>query len=211
MARNEEKERQDLNGEKAVHDFLLQHFYDQVSNFCECHDKKTQLKGIDTTFTLNDIDYRCDEKAALDFTNGQKGRKLNTFCLELSFLNRKDELMEGWFLNDKMDNNSYLFVWIDKSDFDIIHDASEIREAEIALVLKSDIYEYLESIGWDKEKLRMKDDKIRNEGDTNFGNVYQNGCKFAYSEYLSEKPINILLTRYTYRHMKHTINKKIQC
>ena len=126
MARSKEKEKQDLLGEKAVHEFLDRHFYNQVENLVVCKDKVNQLKGIDTMFTLYGFDYKCDEKAALDFTNEQKGRKLNTFCLELSFLNRNDKLMEGWFLNEDMENNSYLFVWVDKSDYDVITSADEI-------------------------------------------------------------------------------------
>ena len=211
MARNEDKERQDLVGESAVHTFLKEHFYNDVQNLVEIRDKGTQLKGIDTIFEMNGYQYKCDEKAALDFTNEQKGRKLNTFCLELSFLNRNDGLMEGWFVNDKMENNSYLFVWVDKSDYDIIHNANEIREAEIALVLKQDIYDYLYTIGWTIPLLKVKDKRIRDGNDKNFGNVNENGCKFAFSPYLSEKPINILLSRDIYRKMPHTINKKINC
>ena len=58
--------------------------------------------------------------------------------------------------------------------------------------------EHLESIGWTKDKLKTKDNQIRNENDTNFGNINTNGCKFSYSDRLFEKPINILLPKETY-------------
>jgi len=211
MARNAEKEKQDIQGESAVHDFLKKHFYTDVKNLIEVNEKNTQLKGIDTIFEYNGFEYKCDEKAALDFTNEQKGRKLNTFCLELSFLSRRDYRMDGWFVNERLENNSYLFVWVDKSDENVIHNASEIREAEIALVLKQDIYDYLYTIGWTIPLLKVKDERIRSGTDKNFGNINENGCKFAFSPYLSEKPINILLSRDTYRKMPHTISKKIYC
>lgn len=211
MARNAEKEKQDIQGESAVHDFLKKHFYTDVKNLIEVNEKNTQLKGIDTIFEYNGFEYKCDEKAALDFTNEQKGRKLNTFCLELSFLSRSDYRMEGWFVNESLENNSYLFVWVDKSDENVIHNASEIREAEIALVLKQDIYDYLYTIGWTIPLLKVKDERIRSGTDKNFGSINENGCKFAFSPYLSEKPINILLSRETYRKMPHTISKKIYC
>lgn len=211
MARNAEKEKQDIQGESAVHDFLKKHFYNEVKNLIEVNEKNTQLKGIDTIFEYNGFEYKCDEKAALDFTNEQKGRKLNTFCLELSFLSRSDYRMEGWFVNESLENNSYLFVWVDKSDENVIHNASEIREAEIALVLKQDIYDYLYTIGWTIPLLKVKDERIRSGTDKNFGSINENGCKFAFSPYLSEKPINILLSRETYRKLPHTISKKIYC
>ena len=134
MARLIEREKQDKNGEKAVHLFLKNIFYPYVTNYVECNDKDIQFLGIDTSFIYNGFVYQCDEKAALDYTNKQKGCLLNTFCLELSFLNRKDEEMEGWFTKDGNISNSYLFVWVDKSEKNVITSPNEIEEAEIMLI-----------------------------------------------------------------------------
>ena len=205
MARDLIKENIDKQGEKSVHYFLNDFFYKNVSNYVECNDRDTQLKGIDTKFTFNGLDYLCDEKAALDYTNMQKGYKLNTFCLELSFLNRHNDEMEGWLTNKNMENNSYLLVWIDKSEQNIVHSSDEILEAEIMLVWKNDILNYLNDLGWTSEKLRLKSHNIRYEGDRNFGNYNENGCKLSYATYLPERPINILLTRHTYENMPRTI------
>lgn len=209
MARNE-KEKQDKNGEKIIHQFLLENFYFN-DNICENKEllessEFEQIKGIDTLFFHNGKKYKCDEKAALDYIN--KDYKLSTFCLELSFLNRKDELMEGWFTNDKNDTNSYLFVWVDKAKNDIITSVDDILEAEISLVWKQDIYDYFNSLGWTKDKLREKARRIRSGEDTNFGNYNENGCKFSFAQYLPEKPINILLKREIYNNMSNTINIK---
>ena len=208
MARNE-KETQDKNGEKITQDFLNDVFYNGKSGFL-CHDKERQLKGIDSIFYTDGykqgFEYKCDEKVALDYVN--KEYKLSTFCLELSFLNRKDELMEGWFTNDKMENNCYLFVWVDKAKNDVLTCADDILEAEISLVLKQDIYDYFNSLGWTKEKLREKARRIRSGEDNNFGNYKENGCKFSFAQYLPEKPINVLLKRYVYNKMPNTINIK---
>jgi len=205
MARNFFKEKQDKLGEKSTRDFLKKYFYNTVEDYEEVVDKERQLSGIDSTFKINGVEYLCDEKVALDFTNMQKGYKLNTFCLELSFLSRQDERMEGWFTSDNCHNNSYLLVWIDKSDNNTISSCEEIRKAEIALVMKQDIYDYLASIGWDKDKLRQKELNIRNNNDKKFGNMKKNGCVFSYPAYLPEKPINLLLSRDIYKNMPHTI------
>ena len=207
MARLIEREKQDKNGEKAVHLFLKNIFYPYVTNYVECNDKDIQFLGIDTSFIYNGFVYQCDEKAALDYTNKQKGCLLNTFCLELSFLNRKDEEMEGWFTKDGNISNSYLFVWVDKSEKNVITSPNEIEEAEIMLIQKSDIFDYLKTIGWDKTKLRKKNNQIRYCGDRNFGSFKENGCKISYAEYLPEKPINLLLTREVYSKMPHTIRQ----
>ena len=57
---------------------------------------------------------------------------------------------------------------------------------------------YLESLGWDVDKLLIKDERIRDGIDDNLGDIKKNGCKFSYSERLFEKPINILLPKQAY-------------
>ena len=208
MARNRNKETQDINGEKAVHMLLNEYFYPSVSNYIDCNDIENQFHGIDTRFTFNGLDYLCDEKAALDYTNNQKGYPLTTFCLELSFLNRKNDEMEGWFTDSGKTNNAYLFVWIDKSEHNVINSPEEIIDAEIMLVWKNDIYDYLRGLGWDVEKLRRKSFKIRNDDNEPLGDYVLNGCKFSYAKYLPEKPINLLIKRKTYASMPHTITYK---
>lgn len=207
MARDLEKEKKDKKGERTVHEFLLENFYNTVQNFEDVNDKARQVSGIDSIFTIGDINYACDEKAAVDYVNREF--KLNTFCLELSCLTRKDELMDGWFVNENQKNNSYLFIWIDKAKTDKIESKEDILSAEIALVLKSDIYQYLVKHGWTRIKLMKKCHQIRFEDDENFGNHKNNGLKFSYSKNLPEKPINLLLTRYVYRTLPHTITRKI--
>jgi 2-dehydro-3-deoxyphosphogluconate aldolase/(4S)-4-hydroxy-2-oxoglutarate aldolase len=58
---------------------------------------------------INDKTYSIDEKAAIRYTNG-----LKTFALELSFLNRKGILQEGWLTDERKINDYFVFVWINK-------------------------------------------------------------------------------------------------
>lgn len=224
MARNFWKEKEDKLGEQIVHKFLLDNFYKEIADNGEILDSDmfSQLKGIDTFFFHNGLKYKCDEKAALDWAN--RGYPLTTFCLELSCLNRKDEWMEGWFTNDSMENNSYLFVWIDKSKTSRIACPEDIIEADIMLILKQDIYDYLSSKGWTKEKLREKDKLIREHQKTespygtteNIGGIKEYGLKFSICNKKNhngvllypEVPINLLLSREIYKSMPNTIYKK---
>lgn len=224
MARNFWKEKEDKLGEQIVHRFLLEHFYLDIAENKETMESDiiSQFKGIDTFFYCNGKKYKCDEKAALDWAN--RGYLLTTFCLELSCLNRKDELMEGWFTDDSMENNSYLFVWIDKSTSRKITCPDDIIEADIMLIWKQDIYDYLASKGWTKDKLREKDKLIRSHQKTdapygtteNLGDIKKYGLKFSIcnkkndnGEYIyPEVPINLLLSRDIYKSMPNTIYKK---
>lgn len=200
MARNQNKERQDKRGENIVHNFLEREFYPRTTNYRYACDKATQLQGIDTVFSYNGIEYRCDEKASVDYVN----KNLQTFCLELSCLDRNNRLMDGWFVNENNTNNSYMFVWVDKAVSNRINSIEDFTEVEYMLVLKQDIIDYLSSIGWAHESLQNKAERIRFCEDRNFGVISINGCKFTFSERLPEKPINVLLSRDIYRNMPHT-------
>ena len=100
-------------------------------------------------------------------------------------------MVDGWFVNDKCENDSYLFIWID--------DHGDGEKVEAALVRKKSLMNYIESIGWTKEKMKEKSQQIREQDGIgiNFGNLKKNGCKFSFSKKLVEKPINILLPRET--------------
>ena len=182
----------DEHCEQVMSQFLDKYFYNAINptSFERVQDKERQVKGIDVVMEINDKTYSIDEKAAIRYTNG-----LKTFALELSFLNRKGILQEGWLTDERKVNDYFVFVWINKIENTLIRDISSLKDVDVALVSKNKIMEHLESIGWTKDKLKTKDNQIRNENDTNFGNINTNGCKFSYSDRLFEKPINILLPK----------------
>ena len=185
----------DEHCEQIMSQFLDKYFYNAINptSFERVQDKERQVKGIDVVMEINDKTYSIDEKAAIRYTNG-----LKTFALELSFLNRKGILQEGWLTDERKINDYFVFVWINKIEDTLIKDISSLKNIDVALVSKNKIMEHLESIGWTKDNLKTKDNKIRNENDKNFGNINTNGCKFSYSDRLFEKPINILLPKETY-------------
>ena len=202
-----ERRKIDENNERIVAEFLKKEFYDKyTTNYRHCDTKSEQVSGIDTIFDIGDKHYECDEKAATSYIN--KG--LNTFILELSFLDRYERRRTGWFLDSTKINNSYLFVWIDNAKNDILESVDDILDCEIALVKKDAIWNYFNSIGLTNEMIENKVDEILTYD--NFNNRLK-GVKFCYSDRLFEKPINIILKRSEYIaisdfHVRITIEDK---
>jgi hypothetical protein len=180
--------KQDEKMEKIVAKFLDETFYhEDTSVFVRNTNKELQIRGVDTIFTLNGTTYVCDEKSTAQY------RDINTFTLELSFIDIYDHPSIGWLIDDDNVNNSYLLAWLDSD------------KVEVALVEKNTVLKHLESLGWTKERLFRKQEKIREAFDHGrfepLGNLDRDGLKFHYSTNLVERPINVMLFRDTYRQL----------
>lgn len=180
--------------ENIMSEFLLKNFYNTLNpkSIQKINDKNLQIKGVDIILNLNDKIYYIDEKAAIRYVN------LKTFALELSFIDKKGNTKIGWLLDKNKINDYFLFVWINELYDDKIYNINSIKNVDVALVNKSKIFSYLNSIGWTVENLYNKNNNIRNKNDNRMGNIKKNKCKFSYSINLKEKPINILLPKETY-------------
>lgn len=181
--------------EKIIAQILDKYFYPELKNIQtweRISTKELQVKGTDVVFSRDDGIHFIDEKAAVKYLN------LETFALELSFLNKSGKLCVGWFLDKRKINDYFVFVWINQLNHEKIIDISSVKEIDVALVKKDDIIDYLVSLGWTLEKLGLKMQQIREQSNVNMGNIKQYGCKFAFSQQLIEKPINILLPKQKY-------------
>jgi hypothetical protein len=187
----------DEHCEKVMGQFLDKYFYEEYldGNVTRITDKKLQVKGVDVVIDDGDVKFYVDEKAAIRYIG------LKTFALELSFLNRQGNVNTGWLLDDTKINSHFLFVWINELYGETIENEQSIKNVDVALVSRDSILNYLSSIGWNKDNLSLKDQQIRSNKNTYMGNIRKNGCKFAYSEQLIEKPINILLPKEKYMEM----------
>lgn len=185
--------RTDIQNSKIVTQYLEKNVYPfKVCSYSRKDDIENQIKGIDCTFRLRGVDYKCDEKAATAFIN----KPLKTFAFELSFINRANERQDGWLINKDLKTDLYCLIWIDKAKSSILYSYQDIQQIEVIFVKKSDILDYLKNLGWSSENLFKKDQQIREtNGQCEMGNIWQNGCKFSYSQQLVEKPINILIPR----------------
>lgn len=193
MRREENKRRgQDEKRSDQAHKMIERVFYGpETADYKDITDKETQVKGVDSVFTYNGVEYDCDEKAAVNYV----GKNLQTFSMELTFIDRANKLVDGWFVKEGSKTDSYLFMWLDADTY------------EIALVRKKDIENYLERLGWDIDKLYRKAEKIRYEDDRKFGFLNENGCKFSFSDWLPEEPINVLVPRKELTRMAVYTNK----
>lgn len=184
----------DVNASNIVYDYLEDVLYSkEVTNFKRNEDFKTQIKGVDVTFDRGGYHYIADEKASVRWANKHK---LQTYSFELAFLNKKNEVHDGWLINDGEINNSFVLVWCDKFKVDRLTSKDEIEEIEVAIIKRQALVDHIVSLGWTKDKLIRKMWSIRNNPDNEYmGNINKYGCKFSYSQQLVEKPINILLPR----------------
>lgn len=188
-----------------VNDYLDKFVYTEENGFSNIKREdgvKAQVSGIDITFDFNGESFLCDEKAAAAYINNP----LRTFSLELSFINKAGIEKIGWFVNDDLSTDSYVFVWIDEGDVIKVGEDKKgeiyaltgidgIKKLEISFIRKEKIKEYLSSLGWTRDNLLEKNRRIRENNKEKMGKITENGCKFSYSKSLSEKSINVLVPR----------------
>ncbi len=189
---------QDIDLSSFFSNLLDKTFYPQeTTNFQRIDTFAEQIKGIDTIFDIGDKHYVCDEKAAVTWRN------LNTYSLELSFINSMNKIQDGWLVSNKYENNSYLFIWIDDNSLGsttrVNYKHVKFDKITVAVVQKQKIIEYLQSLGWTQEKLKQKAINIRNNANGEYmGNIKKDGCKFSFTTKLVEQPINVILPKSVY-------------
>lgn len=195
--------------EREIAAFLDEHLYSNkelFSEFARTDTYEEQIKGSDLILSSSDKKlYRVvvDEKVAARFAN----TNLDTFSLELSFLNKNGYKVCGWFLDSSKKTQYYLFGWITKAD--IKYDKSKkrydtdtitrdnIKEFEWCLVSRQKIAKFLEKKGWTLDKLALQDKVIRERG---FVKTFDfvDDVSFRYSSKYIERPVNLLLKKQTY-------------
>ncbi|OEH86387.1 hypothetical protein BHU72_13270 [Desulfuribacillus stibiiarsenatis] len=202
----------DMNAEQHLANFLDKNFYPwfkdkyNFKSVTRSKEQSMQIKGIDVSIeTRNSELVNIDEKAQLYYIN--KG--LPTFAFELNFINRRNDLAEGWLLNDELDTDYYLLVWPYATHTSLKTLTEEdITKLECILIKKSKIHEYLIAKGWDKNRIYHKADGIRNvdtygriaiEGEDNFYFFYSDPTKYT------ESPINLVIKKYVLKKLSKGI------
>lgn len=191
----------DINLSTFFSDILDKTFYPQeTTNFQRINTFTEQIKGVDVIFDIGDKHYICDEKAAVTWRN------LNTYSLEISFINSMNKIQDGWLVSDNEINNAYVFIWIDDNDLGsttrVNYKHIKFDKITVAIIQKQKIIEYLESLGWTTEKLKQKATNIRNNPNKEYmGNIKKDGCKFSFTTKLVEQPINVILPKSVYLQM----------
>jgi hypothetical protein len=220
----ESTRKQDIIVEREVAKFLDENLYnnsDIFKEFLRTPNREEQLLGYDVMLSTWDGRLKwavVDEKVAARYAN----KKLGTFALEISFLNKSGKEIVGWLIDEKKKTEYYLCGWITKSDIPYDEEKKRYLTEELTkdniismdwcLVSRDKILKHLESLGWTIDKIKRQSDKIRkNDGVST--NKFIDGVTFRYSNNLAEKPINLLMWKSTYFKIsdysgKITVNKK---
>lgn len=211
----------DMRSEKALADFMDDFFYPTLKgkdnkeiSHERIKDRARQLRGIDVILIDgNGKKTIVDEKASMHYGNCM----LPTFAFELSSIQTGDSIpVEGWLTKDDMDTDYYLLIWPnikcvkdEKSKKYFRKDLDKLTKYDFTIVeamfiSRKRLLEYLESLGLSKDVLRDKAVEIREimekhpkeKGKHPCLNG-KNGIEYHYTDYLSEKPINLLIRRKT--------------
>ena len=199
----------DMIIEREIASFFDENLYSNkelFSEFARTDDYDSQIKGSDLILSTSDGKLNrvvVDEKVGI--TRANTG--LETFILELSFINKLGKKNCGWFLDSTKATDYYLFGWINKADipYDEVKkkwdtnklNKNNIEELEWALVSRKKLIKFLEKKGWTLEKLARQDEKIREQKGVRT-KEFIDEISFRYSENYIEKPVNILIKRETY-------------
>ena len=181
---------QDLNKEFLLGQFLDK-IYEQLNyDFRRINEPDLQNKGVDLIIDYNGKPYYIDEKAQLDYINGD----LPTFTFELSYL-KKGQWKKGWLFDTRKTTHFYFLITGIKSKTQNIEDG--FKDCKITSVHAEKLRKYLESIGLGWDTLNDLDAQIRNSDQQK--NIplrhlkeREEGCLFL-SVQKDEKPLNLKL------------------
>lgn len=195
---------EDSRLEKITNEFLDRYFFNKDFEQVDwAEDKEKQLNGIDVTLSSEKYglkEAKVDVKSAVKYSN----KYLGTYSLELSFIGRNYDPRIGWFLNDDLETEYYLLLY-PKSEkyYTDIQSVDDIDYIDYYLVKKDDIYRFLNSRGYDKERLSNVVTEMRAEyakvgGARLIFESESENFHFSLSGALAEKPINIVIKRQVY-------------
>jgi len=205
-----------VRGERAVGVFLDKYFYPKLieNGFILSYEREmgiendeaqeAQMKGTDIVLTFSNEDSsRCDEKAQTSRLLKEKEELV--FGLELDFYSEKaDKIVDGWFVSKENNTDRYIFVWLKRVRKEKVRDdglvcynrlvADDINEAEVIIISKKVIKDWLSDRGYNDEELIQIAKDMRLEGenkriekplDEDSGTVRYSG------NILPEQPINL--------------------
>lgn len=195
--------------EREIAKFLNDNLYSQKDIFKEFRrtdEKQEQVSGSDLILSTSDgklKDVIVDEKVASRYAN----KVLNTFSLELSFIDRRGEERSGWFIDESKKTEYYLLGWINRAEIPYIehkhqYDTNSITSENIksmdwCLVSRKKLFSFLEEKGWTIDRMIMQTEKIR-VNKCVATRDFIDDVSFRYSEKYIEKPINLMLQKKTY-------------
>ncbi|MFB9056919.1 hypothetical protein ACFFU9_09210 [Mariniflexile ostreae] len=187
--------KRDLKQEEILSRYLDNIYKSKKLKFERICDINQQLQGIDIVIHHHKETYFIDEKAQLHYLN----KDLPTFTFELSYLNKNNQIKEGWLLdNHKLTQYYFLITGIFlKANTKTLSHINDIEKLKIISVNKHKLIKHLARRGVTQHKLQEYDYDIRKTA--SFGKNIVAELKekdqglLYYTAHLSEKPINLQL------------------
>jgi len=186
----------DMNRETKVSDLLTNSFFKPYLHSSDpITDKDKQISGIDLESPVGNIDL----KSAVTRLDGG----LNTFCIELFFINSVGKSQKGWFLNSDSQTDYYSFNFfknralvennnLNPRDYSYLNSVEDIGIAEIILVKKSKLKEFLKPYLEEKSNLDKMNEMFTKQISKH---VIDNNVSISHSFKLREAPINLLVSK----------------
>lgn len=174
--------------------------------FCRNENVELQKRGIDVfMYSKHRKILNLDEKCATRYWQGN----LKTFALELWTTNNGKN--NGWFNpnNDYVLTTDYNFAWVTASDEHL----SKIYSLECAMIRKSDIWEYLKSIGFTYESLMQafndNAEVVKKYDRASLRYIISPDLYIVQSLHLTEAPINLVVSKSLLKDLSyfHTLAK----
>lgn len=163
---------------------IIQYPNDEKLSIYRIYEKEIRFQGIDVVFKEGKTETYIDEKCQLHYP----GDDLQTFALELSYINRAGVTEPGWLLDTQRVTNAYLFCWP-------LHTAGqrEFMQARALLVFRHHILAALDNFGFSIDALAERDTAIRKNYKHGRYRSHCNDFWFFYSMQYPEQPINIVM------------------
>lgn len=137
----------DMEGERKVKKFLIEHFYKKIDpqqilegccGYSAVWKKERQFEGKDTILRFTDPRKHIyiDEKCALTYIN----KDLRTFAFEIIQKNKKGEYQDGWLIDDEKATDYYAVCWLEGRPL------CDEDGRELNLEDKTDMYKYIKKM-----------------------------------------------------------------
>ncbi len=187
--------KQDLNQEQILNTYLDHIYHSKKLNFSRITDLEQQYRGVDVVFHHNSADYLIDEKAQLHYLN----KDLPTFTFELSYVNKHNDIKEGWLFDRSKKTQFYFLVtaiFLKKGKSKLLTQ-NDIASLKITSVNREKLISHLHNKGLSRHQLDAYDFDIRNTLSFGKNSIPELNEKRAgliyYTEHLKERPINLQL------------------
>ena len=177
----------DEKREQIVNQFLLDNFFKRYDSTATLvNDVGRQTKGVDAIFHKLNVDI----KAQTNYINNPT----DTYCLEISTLNRNGEPINGWFLNPEVITDYYTFAWVTDADVNDKGNLLKVNKAEVIFIKKENLRRFIKLYASDEVLLNTAE-QMRSTGTQRKALSGCAGVHYTMSDQLIEKPVVLVIPK----------------